>query len=92
MTRWGYMEILNGMFEGDLTVSCTQCGGQDFQEAYPVPAIVYRIYDGGNGDGREVSPEIYICLQCGHVEHFVSLDSPLDADSKSSGDHFDARG
>ena len=82
------------MVEGDFTVSCTQCGGQDFQEVYPVPAVVYRVYDGADGGSREVSPEVYACLQCGHVEHFISLESSggLDADAQTPRDHLDARG
>ena len=82
------------MVEGDFTVSCTQCGGQDFQEVYPVPAVVYRVYDGAEGGSREVSPEVYACLQCGHVEHFISLENSggLDADAQTPRDHLDARG
>ena len=82
------------MVEGDFTVSCTQCGGQDFQEVYPVPAVVYRVYDGSEGRSREVSPEVYACLQCGHVEHFISLEGAggLNADAQTPRDHFDARG
>ena len=82
------------MVEGDFTVSCTQCGGQDFQEVYPVPAVVYRVYDGSEGRSREVSPEVYACLQCGHVEHFISLESAggLNVDAQTPRDHFDARG
>ena len=82
------------MVEGDFTVSCTQCGGQDFQQVYPVPAVVYRVYDGSEGHSREVSPEVYACLQCGHVEHFISLEGAggLNADAQTPRDHFDARG
>lgn len=40
------------MVEGDLTVSCMQCGGQDFQEVYLVPAVVHRVYDGTEGRSR----------------------------------------
>ena len=79
------------MLEGDFTVSCSQCGGEDFQEAYPVPADTYRIY-GADGAAREVATEVYICLQCGHVEKFVDLPAPSGADAEAPGDHFDARG
>ena len=41
------------MYEGDFTVSCGQCGGQDFEEAYPVPAAVYRLYNDRDGRVRE---------------------------------------
>ncbi len=82
------------MYEGDFTVSCTQCGGQDFEEAYPVPAVVYRLYDDRGGRMREVSAAVYICSQCGHVEHFVDVEeeSSSGTDAEAPGDHFDARG
>ena len=82
------------MVEGDLTVSCTQRGGQDFQEVYPVPAVVYRVYDRPEGRIREVSPEVYACLQCGHFEYFVSLEgtSGLNADAQTPRDHLDPCG
>ena len=82
------------MLEDDFTVSCSQCGGEEFQEAYPVPADTYRIYGGSEGESTEVTAEVYICLQCGHVEKFVDLLSrggQSDADAQPPGNHFDAR-
>jgi hypothetical protein len=42
---------------------------------------------------REVTTEVYICIQCGHVEKFVDLQEveSSDADAQAPGDHFDAR-
>ncbi|MFT5088551.1 MAG: hypothetical protein ACI906_003230 [Candidatus Latescibacterota bacterium] len=81
------------MLEGDFTISCSQCGGEDFQEAYPVPADTYRIYGAVDRKVREVTTEVYICIQCGHVEKFVDLQEieSSDADAQAPGDHFDAR-
>ena len=67
------------MLESDFTISCSQCGGEDFQEAYPVPAETYRIY--GSAKAREVTTEIFICLQCGHVEKFVDLQEIENSDT-----------
>jgi hypothetical protein len=80
------------MFEDDFTVSCAQCGGQEFQEAYPLPADTYRIYGAQGSSPQEVTAEVYICLQCGHVEKFVDLPCKSSgADAQAPGDHFDAR-
>ena len=60
--------MLNAEFE----ISCSQCGGQDFQEIFPVPAETYRLYEsGGTGKPRQLVAAVYACLQCGHLEKFV---------------------
>ena len=61
---------------------------------YPVLAVVYRVYDGPEGRSREVSPEVYACLQCGYVEYFIRLEgtSNLNANAQTPRDHFDTRG
>jgi DNA-directed RNA polymerase subunit RPC12/RpoP len=62
------------MWEADFTISCSQCGGQDFQQVFPVPAEVYRVYQPGErGSGQELVAAVYVCLQCGHLEKFVDL-------------------
>lgn len=63
------------MWETDFAISCAQCGGQEFQEVFPVPAEVYRAYSpkGGRGQPCELVASVYVCLQCGHLEKFVEL-------------------
>ena len=63
------------MWEADFAISCSQCGGQEFQELFPVPAEVYRAYSstGERGKSRELVASVYVCLQCGHLEKFVEL-------------------
>jgi hypothetical protein len=63
------------MIEGDFSISCGQCGGQDFQELFPVPAETYALYE-GKGSGRptrQLTAAVFACLQCGHLEKFVDL-------------------
>lgn len=64
------------MIEGDFSISCSQCGGQDFQELFPVPAETYALYEGrGSGQAaRQLTAAIFACLQCGHLEKFVDLE------------------
>lgn len=56
-----------------MTVSCSQCGGQEFRQLFPVPAEVYRAYAGPGADGpaEDLVATVYACLQCGHLERFV---------------------
>lgn len=63
------------MWEADFAICCSQCGGQEFQEVFPVPAEVYRAYNptGERGKPRELIASVYVCLQCGHLERFVEL-------------------
>ena len=59
------------MLEGEFTVSCSHCGGEDFEEVFPVPAETYHLYsDKGRG---ELTTSVYACQQCGHLEKFVDL-------------------
>ena len=59
-------------WESDFALSCSQCGGDDFLEIFPVPAGVFRSYDGGSrSSGRELLASVYACRQCGHLEWFV---------------------
>lgn len=63
------------MSETDFSISCSQCGGQEFQELFPVPAETYALY-GGRGAGqpaRQLTAAVFACLQCGHLEKFVDL-------------------
>ncbi|MEW6751457.1 MAG: hypothetical protein AB1505_10845 [Candidatus Latescibacterota bacterium] len=63
------------MLEADFAITCSQCGGQEFYEIYPVPAAVYRVYGPAaeRGQPHEVVAAVYACLQCGHLEEFVDL-------------------
>jgi len=69
------MRAKTAMWEADFAISCSQCGGQEFQEVFPVPAEVYRVYGstGERGASRELIAAVYACLQCGHLEKFVEL-------------------
>jgi hypothetical protein len=63
-------------WEADFSISCAQCGGQEFREIFPVPAEIYRAYRAyRSGAGQEVLYElvasVYACVQCGHLEKFV---------------------
>ena len=63
------------MIEGAFSISCSQCGGQEFQELFPVPAETYALYEGkGAGQpARQLTAAVFACLQCGHLEKFVDL-------------------
>lgn len=63
------------MIEGNFSISCSQCGGQDFQELFPVPAETYTLYEGRESGqpARQLTAAIFACLQCGHLEKFVDL-------------------
>ncbi|MDP6701070.1 MAG: hypothetical protein QGH25_15585 [Candidatus Latescibacteria bacterium] len=84
------------MLEADFAISCSQCGGEDFQEVFPVPAETYHFY--GEGVERQrphvLTASVYACLQCGHLEKFVDLPTgpSSDLDAESARDHFDPRG
>ena len=60
-------------WQADFAVHCSQCGGDDFVEIFPVPARVCRVYERGSRDegGRELTASVYACQQCGHLEWFV---------------------
>ena len=66
-------ETVTDVLEADFAVSCSQCGGEEFQELFPIPAEVYRVYgpEVGPDHGRDLVVSVYACLQCGHVEKFV---------------------
>jgi hypothetical protein len=59
------------MWEADFALSCSQCGGQEFQEIFPVPAEVYQLYREEGGKSRRLISSVYACLQCGHLEKFI---------------------
>lgn len=61
------------MYETEFEVSCSQCGGQKFQEVFPVPAETYQLYSPGAGapSPRDLVASVYACTQCGHLEKFV---------------------
>ena len=61
------------MFEAEFEITCSQCGGIDFQEIFPVPAEVYLVYAAVGEDKlrRELTALVYACNQCGHLEKFV---------------------
>ena len=63
------------MYEAEFEVSCSQCGGQQFQEVFPLPAETYHLYGPGAGSGspRDLVASVYACMQCGHLEKFVDL-------------------
>ena len=63
------------MIEGAFSISCSQCGGQEFQELFPVPAEIYALYEGTGAakNTRQLTAAVFACLQCGHLEKFVDL-------------------
>ena len=70
------------MFEGEFEISCSQCGGQDFRELFPVPAETYRLYQEGRPASKPVqlTALVYACQRCGHLEKFVDLEEDRPAD------------
>ena len=60
-------------WEADFSISCAQCGGQEFREIFPIPAEIYRAYRSGIGQEvpHELVASVYACVQCGHLEKFV---------------------
>ena len=84
------------MLEADFAISCSQCGGEDFQEIFPLPAETYHSY--GEGVERQrpqlLTASTYACLQCGHLEKFVDLPKGLSSgfDAESTRDHLNPRG
>jgi uncharacterized Zn finger protein len=64
------------VFEGRFEISCSQCGGQEFHELFPVPAESYRLYEEGRPPSRprQLVALVYACQRCGHLEKFVDLD------------------
>lgn len=83
------------MSEADFAICCSQCGGEDFQEVFPVPADTYRLYGAAAERQRPqlLTASVYACLQCGHLEQFVDLpkNASSDLDAESARDHFDPR-
>ncbi len=80
------------MIEGAFSISCSQCGGQEFQELFPVPAETYAVYEGkGAGQpARQLTAAIFACLQCGHLEKFVDLsegETPPGSERRSQASH-----
>jgi len=63
------------MIEGAFSISCSQCGGEEFQELFPVPAETYALYAGQGAarTTRHLTAAVFACLQCGHLEKFVEL-------------------
>ena len=63
------------VLEAEFEISCSQCGGQKFQEIFPVPAETYQLYgpESERGDPRNLIASVYACLQCGHLEKFVNF-------------------
>jgi hypothetical protein len=63
------------MIEAEFEISCSQCGGQRFQEVFPVPAETYHLYGAEAERGSPVSlvASVFACLQCGHLEKFIDL-------------------
>ena len=64
------------MLEAEFTISWSQCGSQEFQEIFPVPAEGYRLYEDGKGKrgSRQLIASVYACTQCGHLEKFIDFD------------------
>ena len=63
------------MLEAEFEVSCSQCGGQKFQEIFPVPAETYHLYgpEAERETPRHLVASVFACLQCGHLEKFIDL-------------------
>lgn len=70
------------MLQADFSISCAQCGGQEFQEVFPVPAETYCLYEerGAGQPPRRLTAAVYVCLQCGHLEKFLDLEAPPPPD------------
>ena len=68
----------DSQWDAEFSLSCSQCGGEDFQEVFPVPAARFRLYSQGRKPepGRELLTSVYMCLQCGHLEWFVDQAEP----------------
>ena len=66
------------MLETQFEISCSQCGGQEFKQIFPVPAETYRLYgpEDERADPKILSAAVYACQQCGHLEKFIDLSSP----------------
>jgi hypothetical protein len=69
------------MLEAQFEISCSQCGGQEFRQIFPVPAATYHLYgpEDERAEPRIVSAAVYVCLGCGHLEKFIdtsTLESP----------------
>ena len=83
------------MLEADFTINCVQCGGEEFQEVFPVPAETYHLYGAEKSQERPqlLTAFVYACLQCGHLEKFVDLpeQASSDLDAESPRDHLDPR-
>lgn len=64
------------MIEENFSISCSQCGGQGFQELFPVPAETYTLYEGRESGqpARQLTAAVFACQQCGHLEKFVDLE------------------
>ena len=84
------------MLEADFAISCSQCGGEDFQEIFPLLVEAYHHYGEGAERQRPQLPtaSIYACLQCGHLKKFIDLPKGLSSglDAESTRDHFNPRG
>ncbi len=83
------------MLEADFVINCSQCGSEDFQEVFPVPADTYRLYAAEAERQRPqlLTASVYACLQCGHLEQFVDLPkgAPSGLDAHPPRDHLDTR-
>ena len=74
------------MLEADFAICCSQCGGQEFREVFPVPAEAYHLYgpETERDKPRQLISSVYACLQCGHLEKFVDLGQETAAADDSS--------
>ena len=73
------------MLEAQFEISCSQCGGQEFKQIFPVPAETYHLY-GPEEERAEpyiFSAAVYVCLRCGHLEKFVDMSSTADLPRRS---------
>ena len=61
------------MLEADFEISCAQCGGQEFEQIFPVPAETYHRYgpESLREEPHALTASVYACQQCGHLEKFI---------------------
>ena len=83
------------MLEADFIINRSQCGSEDFQKVFPVPADTYRLYAAEAERQRPqlLTASVYVCLLCGHLEQFVDLPkgAPSGLDAHPPRDHLDTR-
>ena len=83
------------MFDADFIINCSQCGSEDFQKVFPVPADTYRLYA---AEAERQRPQLLtasgLCLSAAAIwSSFVDLPkgAPSGLDAHPPRDHLDTR-